>query len=430
MLRSGDMSTKFPMTCKRPHLCDKLSLSMKELPEPMPVQMRYAFTLWVLLIGLLSGCALVPASRAQRTADEEATPTPIPTAIVPTKPTYTVKKGEIVDLLEFSGRISAITEEDLFFRTSGRVRNLFYKRNDFVEESAVIADLEIDDLERELVSVNLELERAQSRLASAQRDLEFEVRVAQANLEIAQLQLSELRRKIPVNQENIAVQELRVELAQIAVEKLESGVDPLLENDVARAQLQVAKLEAAIKDSQIIAPFAGQLKSVSLVAGQGVEAYKNVVVIADTTSLEVSADLISSQLDGLEEGMPANVVLVSRPGVVLQGEVRRLPFPYGSGSSGTTVEDLDKSTRISLTESAEEAGYEDGDLVRVTVELERKDEVLWLPPQALRNFDGRRFAVIQDGDTQRRVDVNVGIQTPEQVEIEEGLEEGQVVIGQ
>lgn len=403
---------------------------MKELPEPMPVQMRYAFTLWVLLIGLLSGCALVPASRAQRTADEEATPTPIPTAIVPTKPTYTVKKGEIVDLLEFSGRISAITEEDLFFRTSGRVRNLFYKRNDFVEESAVIADLEIDDLERELVSVNLELERAQSRLASAQRDLEFEVRVAQANLEIAQLQLSELRRKIPVNQENIAVQELRVELAQIAVEKLESGVDPLLENDVARAQLQVAKLEAAIKDSQIIAPFAGQLKSVSLVAGQGVEAYKNVVVIADTTSLEVSADLISSQLDGLEEGMPANVVLVSRPGVVLQGEVRRLPFPYGSGSSGTTVEDLDKSTRISLTESAEEAGYEDGDLVRVTVELERKDEVLWLPPQALRNFDGRRFAVIQDGDTQRRVDVNVGIQTPEQVEIEEGLEEGQVVIGQ
>lgn len=379
---------------------------------------------------LLAGCSLLPSSRTQQVADEEATPTPIPTPIVPTKPTYTVKQGEIIDQLEFSGRISAITEEDLFFRNSGRIRNLFFKRGDIVEEGDVIADLEIDDLERELISVNLDLERAQSRLDSAERDLGFEQRSAKANLEISQLQLANLRRQIPVNPEDIAIQELRVQLAQINLEKLEAGVDPLLENDVERASLQVEKLEAAIQDSQVTAPFAGELKSVSLVAGQGVDAYKNVVVIADTSELEISADLISSQLDGLAEGMIADVVLVSRPGVVLQGEVRRLPFPFGSGASGSTVEDLDKSTRISLTDSAEEAGYKDGDLVRVTVELERKDNVLWLPPQALRNFDGRRFAVIQDGDTQRRVDVSVGIQTPEMVEIEEGLEEGQIVVGQ
>ena len=68
--------------------------------------------------------------------------------------------------------------------------------------------------------------------------------------------------------------------------------------------------------------------------------------------------------------------------------------------------------------------------MRVTVELERKADVLWLPPQALRIFDGRRFAVLQDGDVQRRVDVTAGIETPERVEIESGLEEGQVVVGQ
>jgi multidrug efflux pump subunit AcrA (membrane-fusion protein) len=59
-----------------------------------------------------------------------------------------------------------------------------------------------------------------------------------------------------------------------------------------------------------------------------------------------------------------------------------------------------------------------------------KDNVLWLPPQALRVFDGRRFAVVQDGNDQRRVDVKVGIQTADRVEIEEGLEEGQTVVGQ
>src|SRR3712207_8009206 len=37
--------------------------------------------------------------------------------------------------LEFSGRISPVLEEDLFFRASGRVREVFAKRNDMVERS-------------------------------------------------------------------------------------------------------------------------------------------------------------------------------------------------------------------------------------------------------------------------------------------------------
>jgi multidrug efflux pump subunit AcrA (membrane-fusion protein) len=91
---------------------------------------------------------------------------------------------------------------------------------------------------------------------------------------------------------------------------------------------------------------------------------------------------------------------------------------------------MDKSTRVTIDASPTEEGFELGDLVRVTVELERKADVLWLPPQALRIFDGRRFALLQDGDVQRRVDVTVGIETPERVEIEDGLEEGQTVVGQ
>lgn len=383
------------------------------------------------LSSFIVGCTFLPENRTQQiVSDEEATPTPIPTRIVARKPTYTVKLGEIVDELTFSGRISAVEQEDLFFRSGGRVRVLFFKRNDMVKEGDVIAELEIDNLERELISVNLDLERAEVRLESALRELGYDQENVQANLEIAQLQLAQLRNQIPVSQDDVAIQERRVDMAQVAVNRLSHGVDPLLENDVARAQLQVVKLEKAIEDARIIAPFDGQLKSVSLLAGQAVDPYKNVAVIADVEQLEISADLLSNQMDKLEEGMSTSVTLVSRPGVSLDGTVRQLPFPFGGSSAGSTVEELDKSTRISLAQSAQEAEYEEGDLVRVIVELERKDEVLWLPPQALRNFDGRRFAVIQDGDAQSRVDVSVGIQTAERIEIKEGLEEGQVVVGQ
>ena len=377
----------------------------------------------------LSGCALLPAGRSAEIAANEPTPTPIPTSVIPIKPTYTVKVGEIMRERTFSGRVAPVVEEALFFRVSGRVRSVYVRRNDFVTAGQVIADLEIDDLERELTSTQLNLERAQSRLNAAERNLEFQIRRAQINLDIAMLQLMNLRTERPDDNFAISVQNKQVELAEIALEQLNDGVDPLLVNDVKRAQLLVEKLQSAIADGTISAPFDGQLLSVSLTAGRPVNAFDTVVSIADITDLEVKADLISDQMNDLEEGMAVEVSLVGRPGEILTGFVRRLPYPFGSGGSGQVTE-VDKSTRLTIDQEAKDEGFELGDLVQVRVQLEHKDSVLWLPPQAIRVFDGRRFVVVQDEDVQRRVDVKVGIQTPDRIEIEEGLEEGQIVVGQ
>lgn len=379
---------------------------------------------------LFTGCALLPPVNTNRATDGQPTPTPIPTAIVPTKPTYVVQRGEIVKELEFSGRITPVVEEDLFFRRDGRVRSVYAKRNDMVTEGQILAELEIDGLERELEAAQLELERATVRLQQAEEEHAYDVKVATTNYEIAQLRLQALEGEVAPDRTEIAIQQKMLELAQVDLDQLADGVDPLLKSDVTRAELAVSKLEAEIAEAQVIAPFDGQLLSMALTPGQAVGAYDEVASLADITHLEVRADLVSNQMDDLSEGMPADVFLVSRPGETLPGSVRQLPYPYGSGGRGTTVEDLDKSTRVSVDADPEEAGFSMGDLVRVRVELERKDDVLWLPTQALRIFDGRRFAVLQDGDVQRRVDVTVGIETTERVEIEEGLEEGQTVVGQ
>ena len=56
--------------------------------------------------------------------------------------------------------------------------------------------------------------------------------------------------------------------------------------------------------------------------------------------------------------------------------------------------------------------------------------MLLLPPEAVRSFEGRRFVVVREGDRERRVTVKIGIETEEFVEITDGLEEGDVVVGQ
>ncbi|GIV67886.1 efflux RND transporter periplasmic adaptor subunit [Caldilinea sp.] len=377
---------------------------------------------------LLAGCALMPTTRTEQSA-AEPTPTPIPTAAIALKPTYRVQRGDVIKTMTFSGRISPMREEALFFRKDGRIRSVFFKRNDFVKAGDVIAEYEIEALERELTAAELELERAQVTLEEALRNLELDRREAQARLERAQILLQGAERDRTIPRAQVAALEKDVELAQIEVERLSAGVSPLLENDVQRARYAVEKLKQEIAEAQIIAPFDGILLSISLTPGMAVNGYAPVASVADASVLEISADLLSNQLQFLAEGMPVTFVLSSRPGQTLHGVIRRLPYPYGSGGSGQTIEEKDKSTRITIEESQDVGGYALGDLVRVTAEVERAENVLWLPPQAIRNFSGRLFAVVQDGDVQRRVDVRIGVEAQDRVEIVEGLEEGQIVVG-
>jgi hypothetical protein len=107
------------------------------------------------------------------------------------------------------------------------------------------------------------------------------------------------------------------------------------------------------------------------------------------------------------------------------GTIARLP---SSATSGTSTVDADTAYHINFDGKGQE--FDVGDAVQVTVTLAQKDAALWLPPQAVRAFEGRRFVVVKDGERQRRQDVKVGIVGTDKIEILDGLKEGDVVVGQ
>ena len=338
--------------------------------------MRTAFQITLLLPLFLAVTACKPAQAEPALA-------PPPTPVVPDKPIYQVHRGEVVRKIEFAGRVTPVLQQALFFRTAGRVENLFVKRGDAVTAGELLADLDTDDLL-------------------------FDVRRAKLNLASIELRLDLAKAEIPTRSMNdeVAIKELEVKLAEITLEQLHS----------------------AIADAQIIAPFDGQVISIGIAEGRGVEAFVPVLMLADAGELEVRADLGRTERAELVEGMPITIDLVGRPGPRIEGRIRRLPYSDG-GVDFSEIEDEDRSTHIALEEMAAEADLRLGDLVHLTVVLERKGDVLWLPPQAIHTLDGHRFVMVKDGDAQRRVDVRLGLQSDDRIEIEEGLIEGQIVLG-
>jgi hypothetical protein len=91
---------------------------------------------------------------------------------------------------------------------------------------------------------------------------------------------------------------------------------------------------------------------------------------------------------------------------------------------------VNADTAFHISYDAKDLQLDVGDLAEIVLTLSRKEDVLWLPPQAVRAFEGRRFVVLKDGDRQRRQDVKVGIVSTDRIEIVDGLKEGNIVVGQ
>ena len=68
-------------------------------------------------------------------------------------------------------------------------------------------------------------------------------------------------------------------------------------------------------------------------------------------------------------------------------------------------------------------------LIQIQMPLEVRQNVLWLPPAAIRTFQNRTFVVLDTPDGPRSVDVQIGLQTDDRVEIISGVNEGDVVEG-
>jgi len=266
---------------------------------------------------------------------------------------------------------------------------------------------------------NLRIAQAQYYQAIAAREgYQHDLKIQEIAVKQVEAELEQLRKGVD------SLLALGVQRAQQALDWLKDDVDPALVNSVDTAQLALEGLQGHLANAQIVAPVEGEVLSLSLYAGRAVEPFRTVIIIADPSGIQVSANLSNEQLEEIDEGQKATVVLSTDPERTWSGTVLSLPYPYGGGSEGEVS--VDNSTHISLEGDVSDLRM--GNLVQVIVVLEEKDDVLWLPPAAIRTYQGNKFVIVQDGGRQRRMDVEVGIEGQDQVEILTGLEQSQVVV--
>jgi len=357
-------------------------MSMKWLTENSSRKRRRlpALTAALLAFALIAAsCSLLPDE-----GEEELLPEITPPQISK-KPEYEVTTATLESKVQAIGKIMSGEEETLFFELDGkRLRTLNVKPGDWVEEGQIIGELDVDDMEKDLRQRKLQFRRAEADMKQTLRDRDT---MDPVDFEQAVINFEEQRQSI---------------------------VD--LENEIAKAVLR--------------APFAGTVVQVNVEKGALVKAYEPIVTIADTSRLVVTANFSKTDREKIAVGMPA-VVDINGAGK-FEGKVSLLPV--AGSDNGNNNGNPQRSERpedyvqIDIGEIPE--GVSRGTPLSANVIIKRIENAVVIPPSALRTIGSRTYVqVVEPDGSKREVDVAVGMQTATLVEILEGLQPGQKVVG-
>jgi cobalt-zinc-cadmium efflux system membrane fusion protein len=180
--------------------------------------------------------------------------------------------------------------------------------------------------------------------------------------------------------------------------------------------------QTALSDLVLKAPFAGVIQEASAVAGAPISAGQSLFVLADTQSLWVSAEVPQRDWNALD-GEAQHELVLRFPGLSDSEVAATVRFTSGKISPETHT--------LSIVGELQNraAHFRPGMFVWVSIPVGQPRRVLAVPAAAIvQNEEAKFVFVAASADTFRRVDVTTGLETPDWVEIKEGLTEGQEVV--
>jgi RND family efflux transporter MFP subunit len=270
--------------------------------------------------------------------------------------------------------------------TTWPVKDVAAKVGDTVAAGDVLATATTTDLKRALADATNALKSAQVSLRAARTDLD-DAEDADVTAQIRQAKIGLYN-------------------AQSQVSKAEQ------DRDAIKAQIAAAT---------ITAPIAGVVTEVNVTPG--FDAPGGAAIVVASTTLQITTDVVESDLADIKVGQAAKVTL-SAIDADVTGTVAAIS-PVASSDSNTGV--VSYPVTVTLTDAPPTARA--GMSADVTITIESVKNVLTVPAEALRGTTGNYSVLVLavDGTTQVQA-VEVGLLTSTTAEITTGLTEGQNVV--
>ena len=260
---------------------------------------------------------------------------------------------------------------------------------------------------------------------------DYAVQLVQIGVELAELELAHLQAGQPTTPDyGLHLMQIDVELAELEVKRLKEAVQETTNFDVElkslaleQQQLILSNQEEEMAKYAIVAPFSGVVRELYHSPGDKVEAYDEIVVLSDPSSLLIAANLTGVELAHIEPGQRAVIVFSEFPIQKMPGRVKALPSGLGiRGKPGA----YDRTTKFEMLEPF--AGMKLGMLANITVIVAERKDVLLINRAAVREGRYTTWVETLEAGHLKTTVVELGISSDIQVEVISGMKEGDLVV--
>jgi macrolide-specific efflux system membrane fusion protein len=396
--------------------------------------------LFCIALSLLSaGCYLFPR-------EEKILAPPLIRAPEIEYDTVAVRRDTVEKRILGSGVLVSVEQSDQFFRQSGgRIKSIAVQLGDQVREGDLLAELETEELDFEIEKERLALQKQQLVYEKLKRDSadRTAIETAAIDLEATQLTLSDNQNALEqaellfgiektteretrvnelrnaVSQANLAVRKAKLRHTKLEREFGDSTSIQSASLDLSVARLRLRDLERKRDQARLTATSSGTVVYIDfqLAEGDVVDAYRTVVRIADPFSLQL--EYTGHNISEFQLGMAVQVRI---EGDMYTGEVVMTPRNMPVDADET----LRNVIRIKVADLPENVRM--GEQASISLTLAKRENVLVLPRAVVRSYLGRRYVQVLNGGIREERDVQLGLESATEVEIADGLEEGELVI--
>lgn len=320
----------------------------------------------------LSGCSFLPKEE----------PVLAPPLAEPPQLDYRtaeVKRGEIIKSVKGTGALIPKNNHDLQYTKDGyRLKSINVYRGDEVKKGQLLAELDTGNLIHDIEQMKLEVKKAELRLKQIQNYPEPD----KYAVEIAKLDLQGLKNRLSL-------------------------------------------MNRQLSEARIYSPIDGIVTFVANInEGDYVTAYQSILQVADPSELQLQYRATNIEdIADVTVGMEAKIEIGEETVV---GEVVQTPKTVPSDVAKVDPDFYNRAIFIDIPEVPEEAKV--GDMLSFEVITARAEDTLIIPRNTLRSIIGRNYVQLMVDNTKREVDIQVGIISSTEVEVLQGLEEGDKVI--
>jgi HlyD family secretion protein len=394
---------------------------------------------WIILIALIGVGGLILyrgwASTQKRSASQRVARGDIPVQIAP------VVHQNLTYSLIANGDIAPLMQVDLFPKVSGYLEKISVQMGDSVRQGQVIAQIDRAEFLQKVKEIEAKVAQAKAQYAELEagtrvedvREAEEAVKQAQSRFNNAKFQRERVlalynRQVISKKEADVSEMDYNVTEAQLAaseqrLKSLKEGARPEVRaaslGKLKEMEAVLAQEQIRLQNTQIIAPFPGEIVRRNVDNGSLLSPSTPVVTLAHMETLKVVANVLEKDISFVKIGMKVKILSEAYPDKPFEGTIVRINKA------------LDLATRTLQAEiNVPNPGrlLKPGMFARIEVALKEKLGALVVPRTAVVEEEGKQFVFVVEGNQAIRKPIVTGIEQGTVIEVVEGVKDGDKIV--